>query len=137
MQDLTKNTVHTVSDVSDTLKHARAAAGKTQSQIAEELNVSRSWVSQFERGQSKGVTLARVLDVAEALGVTITLDYEGAEEQPQGAVIPPEAMSPKEPVFHVRSGLDLVRGRQVVLRSAAAVPAVIEDRDQAELLQAR
>lgn len=118
MHALTKNTAHTVSDVSDTFKHARVAAGLTQSEIAKQLNVSRSWISQFERGQTKGVALARVLDIAEALGVTISLDYEGAEEQPQGAVIPPETIAPKEAVFHVRSGLELVRERQTVVHAA-------------------
>lgn len=117
MQALTQTTARTLTDVTDTFKHARATAGLTQAQMAKELDVSRSWISQFERGQTKGVTLARVLDIAQALGVTISLDYEGAEEQPQDAVLAPETITPKEPVFHVRSGLDVVRDRQVVLHA--------------------
>ncbi|AGF71115.1 helix-turn-helix domain-containing protein [Corynebacterium halotolerans] len=124
MHALTKNTAHTVADVSDTLKHARVAAGLTQSEIAKQLDVSRSWISQFERGQTKGVALARILDIAEALGVTISLDYEGAEEQPQGAVLPPETISPKGAVFHVRSGLDLVHQRQTVADAAQVAQPV-------------
>lgn len=132
MHALNKNTAHTVADVSDTFKHARVSAGLTQSEIAKQLNVSRSWISQFERGQTKGVALARVLDIAEALGVAISLDYEGAEEQPKGAVLPPETITPKGAVFHVRSGLDLVRQHQTVADAAQ----VAQPAEMSELVEA-
>lgn len=100
MHALSRTTARTMSDVTATLRNARASAGLSQADVAKRIDVSRSWISQFERGQTKTIPLNRILDIAAALDVTVSLDYGNTEEQPT------------EPIFHARSGLELLTNQR-------------------------
>ena len=105
MHALSRTTARTMSDVTATLKNARASAGLSQADVAKRIDVSRSWISQFERGQTKTIPLNRILDIAAALDVTVSLDYGNAEQVPT-------TEQPTEPIFHARSGLELLTNRR-------------------------
>lgn len=113
MHAVSRTTARTMSDVTAILRNARSSAGLSQADVAKRIDVSRSWISQFERGQTKTIPLNRVLDIAAALGVTVSLDYGNAEEQPAEPVTATELPAPKEPIPHVRSGLEVIPERNI------------------------
>lgn len=53
------------------MKAARAALGVSQETLARALGVSVFTISRLERGIPKNVSLNRLVDVAEALGVPV------------------------------------------------------------------
>lgn len=55
----------------DTLIQARIAAGLTQQTLAQRLGVDEQQVERYEASRYAGVSLDRVIDVADALGVKI------------------------------------------------------------------
>lgn len=58
--------------LADALVKARVARGWTQRRLAEELGVAEQQVQRYESTGYTSASLARLADVAEALGVTIT-----------------------------------------------------------------
>lgn len=57
------------------LQQARLAYGRTQSQVAAELDVPQSTISAIEGGQST-IFLRRLLEIARANGVEITATWD-------------------------------------------------------------
>ena len=55
--------------LADRLKHAREQARKTQTQLAEEIGVSRSAISQIEKGHTREIHMSTLAGLEKALGV--------------------------------------------------------------------
>ena len=53
------------------IRHARRAASLKQSDLARMLSVSQAAVSQYERGNAKALSFAKIQQAAEALGVEL------------------------------------------------------------------
>jgi HTH-type transcriptional regulator/antitoxin HigA len=58
--------------LADTLIKARIARGWTQRQLAQALGVAEQQIQRYESTAYRSASLARLCDVAEALGVTVT-----------------------------------------------------------------
>ncbi len=58
--------------IADTLIKARVARGWTQRQLAERLGVAEQQVQRYESSAYRTASLARLCDIADALGVTFT-----------------------------------------------------------------
>ena len=84
--------LRSISDLPDALIKARIAAGLTHKQLAERLRVTEQQVQRDEARHYKGVSLERVLALAEALGVqtrgTIVLPHPAAPQRRQSAPAP-------------------------------------------------
>lgn len=65
--------VHNVLELGAALRDARTARGWTQAHLAETAGVSRQLVVDVERGRRPGTELSRVLAIARALGLGVTL----------------------------------------------------------------
>ncbi|PSL38300.1 helix-turn-helix protein [Labedella gwakjiensis] len=61
-----------MSQVGDVVRQRRTERGLSQSQLAELTGTTRQWVSRFEQGKND-VSVGRLLDVAEALDLTLDL----------------------------------------------------------------
>ena len=60
----------------------RKYRGMTQSQLADEMGVSQSYISQIENGQKQLVSL--LTDYAQEVGARIKYEVEPAEKKPNG-----------------------------------------------------
>jgi y4mF family transcriptional regulator len=60
-------------EIGAALRDARTARGWTQARLAETAGVSRQLVVDVERGKRPGTELSRVLAIARALGLGVTL----------------------------------------------------------------
>lgn len=63
---------HSLAGLADALIKARIARGWTQRQLAERLGVAEQQVQRYESSSYRTASLARLCDIADALGVTIT-----------------------------------------------------------------
>lgn len=92
----------TITEIADTLRAARDAAGLSQGEAAKKIGVSRSWLSQFERGATKGPALDRILALADSLDVAVAfnLPIEAAADSTNVTPISeaPTATTAAEPV---------------------------------------
>ncbi len=60
-------------EIGDRIKRERTAAGLTQQQLAERINVDKSAVGQWESPNSrKGITTENLMKVADALAIPVT-----------------------------------------------------------------
>lgn len=55
---------------SDSMKKLRVKAGYTQKQLAIRIGVSQSYISKIEKGKIDGMTIDKLLKLADALQVT-------------------------------------------------------------------
>lgn len=69
-------------DLLDNLVSMRKYRGMTQSQLADEMGVSQSYISQIENGQKQLVSL--LTDYAQGVGARIKYEVEPAEKKPNG-----------------------------------------------------
>lgn len=69
-------------DLLDNLVSMRKYRGMTQSQLADEMGVSQSYISQIENGQKQLVSL--LIDYAQEVGARIKYEVEPAEKKPNG-----------------------------------------------------
>ena len=69
-------------DPLDNLVSMRKYRGMTQSQLADEMGVSQSYISQIENGQKQLVSL--LTDYAQEVGARIKYEVEPAEKKPNG-----------------------------------------------------
>lgn len=74
------------------VRQARTARGLTQGELAEQLGVSRPWISQFERGQAPKAGMDRIFVMLDLLGLTLTV----AEADVPAADVP-AAPDPQDP----------------------------------------
>ena len=70
--------IRTIAQFANLVAAARIAKGLTQADLARVLGTDQAWVSQFESGRIKGIKTRRILQIAEALGITITASFEAA-----------------------------------------------------------
>lgn len=68
--------LRTPGDFGLALQQARLARGMSQAQLAEELGIPQSTVSQVESGRST-IFLRRLLDLAEATGLEFRAEWGG------------------------------------------------------------
>jgi transcriptional regulator with XRE-family HTH domain len=52
------------------IQHYRVSRKSTQEQFAESIGSNSSYISRVENGQADGLTLQKLIDIADALGVT-------------------------------------------------------------------
>lgn len=71
----------TTGDFGLALQQARVTQGKSQSELAEELGISQSMVSEMESGKGT-IYLRRLLAMAAATGLTFTAAW-GEEDAPR------------------------------------------------------
>lgn len=64
------------------IQQARVARGMSQTELAEELDVSQSTISAIESGQTT-ILLRRLVDLAKLTGVELTATWED-EDAPRG-----------------------------------------------------
>ena len=69
-------------DVGLAVQQARLARGLSQTELAQELGVSQSAISEIETG-SGTIYLRRLLGIARATGLELTATWEG-EDAPRG-----------------------------------------------------
>lgn len=69
-------------DLLENLVSMRKYRGMTQSQLADEMGVSQSYISQIENGQKQLVSL--LTDYAQEVGAHIKYEVEPAEKKPNG-----------------------------------------------------
>lgn len=69
-------------DLLEDLVSMRKNRGLTQSQLANEMGVSQSYISQIENGQKQLVSL--LTDYAQEVGARIKYEVEPAEKKPNG-----------------------------------------------------
>ena len=69
-------------DVGLAVQQARLARGLSQTELAQELGVTQSAISEIETG-SGTIYLRRVLGIARATGLELTATWEG-EDAPRG-----------------------------------------------------
>lgn len=67
---------YNVQDVAVRVKHARLAAGLTQSELASRARVSRDWVIRLEQGTHRNLRIGGLFQVLDALGLVITFIHE-------------------------------------------------------------
>jgi len=65
--------IYSASSLGDAIRHYREQADLTQAQLADELGLPRSYLSELEQGKETE-QLARILQALRFLGVRITLD---------------------------------------------------------------
>lgn len=58
------------------MKRARRVTGLSQAKLAEKLGVNVMTVSRLERGVTRDVTIQRLCEVAEAIGVPVSVLLE-------------------------------------------------------------
>lgn len=80
--ELAYDLYHAEDQLLEDLVAMRARRGMTQEQLAEEMGVSQSYVSQIESGRKKLVAL--LADYALEVGARITYSVEPAELKPEG-----------------------------------------------------
>lgn len=81
-RELAYDLYHAEDQLLEELVSLRAQRGMTQKQLADEMGVSQSYVSQIENGRKKLVTL--LTDYALEVGARITYSVEPAELKPEG-----------------------------------------------------
>lgn len=69
-------------DLLDNLVSMRKYRGMTQSQLADEMGVSQSYISQIGNGQKQLVSL--LTDYAQEVGARIKYEVKPAEKKPNG-----------------------------------------------------
>jgi transcriptional regulator with XRE-family HTH domain len=72
--------VRSAADFGRGIAEVRRAHGLTQSQLAEQGGLSRTWLAKLETGRSTPV-LEHLLRLTRRLGMTITLTYDGDDGQ--------------------------------------------------------
>ncbi len=82
-RELAYDLYHAEDQLLEELVSLRAQRGMTQRQLADEMGVSQSYVSQIENGRKKLVTL--LTDYALEVGARITYSVEPAELKPEGS----------------------------------------------------
>lgn len=82
-RELAYDLYHAEDQLLEGLVSMRAQRGMTQKQLADEMGVSQSYVSQIENGRKKLVTL--LTDYALEVGARITYSVEPAELKPEGS----------------------------------------------------
>ncbi len=65
--------IYTPASLGDAIRHYRTEAGLTQSQLADQVGLQRSYLSELESGKETE-QLKRVFRVLRQLGVRMTLD---------------------------------------------------------------
>lgn len=63
----------TVRDLGAALHKRRIDLGLNQEQVCQKAGVARSWLSKLETGKHPGAEVQKVLDVAAALDLTVSL----------------------------------------------------------------
>jgi transcriptional regulator with XRE-family HTH domain len=63
----------TVRDLGAALQRRRVELGLSQEQLCRKAGVARSWLSKLETGKHPGAEVQKVLDVAAALDLSLTL----------------------------------------------------------------
>lgn len=81
-EELAFNLYKAAYDLLDNLVSMRKYRGMTQSQLADEMGVSQSYISQIENGQKQLVSL--LTDYAQEVGARIKYEVEPAEKKPNG-----------------------------------------------------
>lgn len=81
-RELAYDLYHAEDQLLEELVSLRAQRGMTQKQLADEMGVSQSYVSQIENGRKKLMTL--LTDYALEVGARITYSVEPAELKPEG-----------------------------------------------------
>lgn len=71
--------VDSVAQMGAVLRDARKGKGITQQQLAEQLDIPRTWLSQFEQGKILNASLRRVVALCKALHVSLSADYDVEE----------------------------------------------------------
>lgn len=72
--------------ISEELKAARNAAGMTQAEVAEKMNVNRTQITQLE-GHPKNITLATLVKYTRAVGGTLNIIIEPPKRGKGGAKV--------------------------------------------------
>lgn len=81
-RELAYDLYHAEDQLLEGLVAMRVQRGMTQKQLADEMGVSQSYVSQIENGRKKLVTL--LIDYALEVGARVTYSVEPAELKPEG-----------------------------------------------------
>jgi len=68
-------------DISLALQQARFARGLTQAELARELDVSQSAISELESGKST-IQMRRILEFAQLVGLELSASWDGPEVPP-------------------------------------------------------
>lgn len=63
-------TIQVTARMGEVLRKARAGKGLTQSEVAAQVGASRKQIDHYEKGDY-GVAVARLVDLVEALGLTM------------------------------------------------------------------
>lgn len=71
--------LRTPSDIGLALQQARLARGLSQTELAAELDLPQSTISEMESGKST-IFLRRLLDMARATGVELAASWEAPDE---------------------------------------------------------
>ena len=77
---------HNMSQVGERIKNRRLKLNWTQEQLAEKAHISKGFISDLETG-NRGVSAEYLLEIAQALGVTLDYLMTGELSKPQGAQI--------------------------------------------------
>jgi transcriptional regulator with XRE-family HTH domain len=75
-----------MSHVGDRIRNRRLELGWTQEQLAEKARISKGFVSDVETG-TRGVSANYLLEIAQALGVSLDYLMKGGAQQPPGAQV--------------------------------------------------
>ena len=72
--------------VGDSIRNRRLELGMTQEQLAEKAQISKGFISDLETG-TRGVSANYLLEISQALGVSLDYLMKGGELQPPGAQV--------------------------------------------------
>lgn len=78
---------HSLADLPDLLIKARIAAGMTQRDLAERLSLKEQQIQRYEAQGYQGASFARIVDVADAIGIDIPSPLRLVEAESPDAVL--------------------------------------------------
>jgi len=84
--EITFAKTHSLENLPSVLVQARIAAGLSQTDLAERLGMKAQQIQRYEASDYTGASLARLIDVCEALNVHTTVLFESAHTS-KGSVI--------------------------------------------------
>ena len=80
---MTRTSLQVPADFGLALQQARLARGMTQADLAGEVDVPQSTISEIEAGKST-IFMRRLLDLMQATGVELTATWEDVADAPRG-----------------------------------------------------
>jgi len=97
----------TAAQVGDIIAAARRHRGLTQVELAREMGVTQSWLSQIEKGKDNA-QLGKVLRVLSYLGVRLNVGEAPWDESSPSS----QSVTPIQQVFSKLSAKPVIRGRK-------------------------